>query len=134
MKPIQNHPLGELVLNKILGKPWEIITMDFIRLLPESRANNMILNVVDRHSKKLYSLPCHDTITVEGVARIFQKEIWLHKGLPRQVISDQGPQFVAIFTKELYKILWITGIPSTTYHPQTDGQTEKVNQELEVYL
>ena len=76
------------MLNEILGKPWGIITMDFIRPLLESRANNMILNMVDRHSKKLYSLSCRDTITAEGVARIFQKEIWPHEGLLRQVISD----------------------------------------------
>ena len=108
--------------------------MDFIGPLPESRGNNMILNVVDRHSKLLYSLPCHDNITAEGVAWIFQKEIWPHKGLPKQVITDQGPQFVAAFTKELYKLLRITGAPSTAYHPQTDGQMERVNQEIKVYL
>lgn len=134
VKPIQQHPLGELVPNEVPRKPWEIITMDFIGPLPESQANNMIFNMVDRHSKKLYSIPCCNTITMEGVARIFQKEIWPHEGLPKQVISNQGPQFMAAFTKELYKILRITGAPSTAYHPQTDGQMQRVNQELEIYL
>ena len=127
-------PMGELVLTQIPERPWKIITMDLIGLLPMSRGHNMILNVVDRHSKLLYSLPCHETITAEGVARIFQKEIWPHEGIPEQIITDRGPQFVAAFTKELYKLLKIVGTPSTTYHLQTDGQTEQVNQEVEVYL
>ena len=73
-------------------------------------------------------------ITTEGVAQLFQKEIWPHEGIPKQIITDQGPQFVAQFTKELYQLLKITGAPSTAYHPQSDGQTERVNQEVEVYL
>ena len=96
-------PIGELVLTQAPERPWKIITMDLIGPLPMSRGHNMILNVVDRHSKLLYSLPCHETITVEGVAQLFQKEIWPHEGIPKQIITDQGPQFVAAFTKELYQ-------------------------------
>ena len=73
-------------------------------------------------------------ITAEGVTRLFQKEIWPHEGIPEQIITDRGPQFVATFTKELYQLLKITGAPSTAYHPQMDRQTERVNQEVEVYL
>ena len=134
IKPNRRMPIGELVPTQIPERPWKIITMDLIGPLPMSRGHNMILNVVDRHSKLLYSLPCHETITVEGVARIFQKEIWPHEGIPEQIITDRGPQFVATFTKELYRLLKITGAPSTAYHPQTDGQTERVNQEVEIYL
>ena len=134
IKPSRQQPMGELQPTEIPEQPWKIITMDFIGPLPESRGNDMILNVVDRHSKLLYSLPCRSNITAEGVARLFQKEIWPHKGLPRQVITDRGPQFVAAFTRELYKLLRITRAPSTAYHPQTDGQTERVNQEIEIYL
>ena len=63
-----------------------------------------------------------------------QKEIWPHEGIPEQIITDWGPQFVAQFTKELYRLLKITRALSTAYHPQLDGQTEQVNQEVEVYL
>ena len=108
--------------------------MDLIGPLLMSRGHNMFLNVVDRHLKLLYSLPCHKTITAEGVARLFQKEIWPHEGIPEQIIADRGPQFVATFTKELYQLLKITGALSTAYHLQTDGQMERVNQEVEVYL
>ena len=117
-------PMGELVPTQIPERPWKIITMDLIGLLPMSQGHNMILNVVDQHSKLLYSLPCHETITAEGVTRLFQREVWPHEGIPEQIITDQGPQFVAAFMKELYQLLKITSTLSTVYHPQTDGQME----------
>jgi transposase InsO family protein len=76
----------------------------------------------------------HTTINVEGTALLFLKEIWKHHGTPLAVVSDRGPQFVAAFTHELYKLLGIKLAMLTAYHPQTDGQTEHVNQELEGYL
>jgi hypothetical protein len=60
--------------------------------------------------------------------------VWKHHGTPRVVVSDRGPQFVAAFTRELYKLLGIKLAMSTAYHPQTDGQMECVNQVLEGYL
>jgi len=57
-----------------------------------------------------------------------------HHGLPQRVVSDRGPQFVAEFTRELYRLLGIKLAATTAYHPQGDGQTEWVNQELEQYL
>ena len=88
IKLSQQMPMGELVPTQIPERPWKIITMDLIGPLPMSRGHNMILNVVDRHLKLLYSLPCHKTITMEGVVRLFQKEIWPHEGIPEQIIAD----------------------------------------------
>ena len=65
---------------------------------------------------------------------LYQNNVFKEHGLPKKVISDQGPQFVSSFMKELYKKLGIEPNPSTAYHPQTDRQTERVNQELEEYL
>jgi transposase InsO family protein len=79
-------------------------------------------------------IPTHTTINTEGTALLFLKEVWKHHGTPRAVVSDRGPQFVAAFTHELYTLLGIKLVMSTAYHPQTDGQTERVNQELEGYL
>jgi hypothetical protein len=62
------------------------------------------------------------------------KEVWKHHGTPLRVVSDRGPQFVAEFTRELYRLLGIKLATSTAYHPQTDGQTERVNQEMEQFL
>jgi transposase InsO family protein len=70
----------------------------------------------------------------EGTALLFLKEVWKHHGTPQVVVSDRGPQFVAGFMRELYKLLGIKLSMSTAYHPQTDGQTERVNQVLEGYL
>jgi transposase InsO family protein len=76
----------------------------------------------------------HTTINAEGTALLFIKEVWKHHGIPRVVVSDRRPQFIATFTRELYKLLRIKLAMSTAYHPQTDGQTEYVNQVLEGYL
>jgi hypothetical protein len=76
----------------------------------------------------------HTTINAEGTALLFFKEVWKHHGTPRVVISDRGPQFVAAFTQELYKRLGIKLALSMAYHPQTNGQTEHINQVIEGYL
>jgi len=71
---------------------------------------------------------------VEGLAKLFRDNMWKLHGLPESVISDRGPQFAAGMTKELNKMLGIETKLSTAYHPETDGQTERTNQELEQYL
>jgi hypothetical protein len=76
----------------------------------------------------------HTTITAEGTALLFLKEVWKYHGIPQVVASDRGPQFITRFTCELYKLLGIKLAMSTAYHPQTDGQTKHVNQVLEGYL
>jgi transposase-like protein len=76
----------------------------------------------------------HTTINAEGTALLFLKEVWKHHGTPRVVVSDRGPQFITIFMCELYKLLGIKLAISMAYHPQTDGQTKHINQELEGYL
>jgi transposase InsO family protein len=76
----------------------------------------------------------YTTINAEGTALVFLKEVWKHHGMPRVVVSDRGPQFVARFMQELYKLLGIKLAMSMAYHPQTYGQTEHINQVLEGYL
>jgi hypothetical protein len=82
----------------------------------------------------MHFIPTHTTINAEGTALLFLKEVWKHHGTPWVVVSDRGPQFAARFTCELYKLLGIKLALSTAYHPQTDGQTEHVNQVIEGYL
>jgi transposase InsO family protein len=79
-------------------------------------------------------IPMHTTINVEGTALLFLKEVWKHHRTPWVVVSDRGPQFVAGFMRELNKLLGIKLAMSTAYHPQTDSQTERINQVLEGYL
>jgi len=73
-------------------------------------------------------------VTAAGAANRYLRNIWKLHGLPWKVVSNCRPQFVAAFMKELYRLLGIEAATSTAYHPQTDGQTERVNQELEQYL
>ena len=74
------------------------------------------------------------TVTAEEAAQLFLHYVWKLYGLPKHVVSDRGPQFIALFTKELYKLLGIQISSSTAWHPQTDRQTEHVNQELDQFL
>jgi len=76
----------------------------------------------------------HTTVTAEGAARLFLHQVWKLHGLLKCVISDRRPQFIAHFTKELYRLLGIKLASSTAWHPQTDRQTEHVNQKLDQYL
>jgi transposase InsO family protein len=86
------------------------------------------MNVVDGVMKRAHFIATHTTITAVGAVRLFLREVWKHHGTPRVVISDRGPQFVADFTRKLYRLIGINLATSTAYHPQTDGQTERVNQ------
>jgi len=72
--------------------------------------------------------------SAEGLARLFRNNVWKIHGLPESIISDQGPQFAAGLMKELNEMLGIKTKLSTAFHSQTDGQTERINQELEQYL
>jgi len=74
------------------------------------------------------------TVTVEGAAQLFLHQVWKLHGLLKYVVSDRGPQFIARFTRELYRLLGIKLASSTVWHPQTNGQTERINQELDQYL
>ena len=108
--------------------------MDLITGLPESAGMDSILVVVDRFSKMVVLIPCNSTLDSLGTARLLHSHVWSIFGIPRIVISDRGPQFASNFTKELASILGIKLALSTAYHPQTDGQTERMNQEVEKYL
>ena len=92
------------------------------------------MNVVDSVSKMSHFIPTHTMITALRVAHLFLTHVWKLHGLPRQVVSDWGPQFIAEFPWELYWLLRVKLAATTAYHPQGDRQTEQVNQELEQYL
>ena len=79
-------------------------------------------------------IPCTKDITAEQTATLFLDNVWRRTGLPDYVISDRGPQFASQVMTETWKHLNVIPKLSTAYHPQTDGETERVNQELEQYL
>jgi len=110
------------------------MSVDFIVELPESGGYDAIMVVIDSVGKRAHFMETVTTVTAAGAANLYLRHVWKHHGLPRKVISDRGPQFVAAFMKELYRLLGIELASSTAYHPQTNGQTEWVNQELEQYI
>lgn len=133
-KTFPTLPTGKLLPNRIPDRRWQIVTVDMITELPESQGWDSIMVVVDRLSKRIHAIPTTSKVDSLGVARLFRDNVWRHHGLPEIVISDRGSTFLSGFTRELYKLLGIKMAPSTANHPQTDGQTERVNQEIEHYL
>ena len=90
--------------------------------------------VVDSVTKHAHFISTVTTISATRAAHLSLNHVWKHHGLRRKVVSDRGPQFIVEFTWELYRLLRIKLAATTTYHSQGDGQTERVNQELEQYL
>jgi len=120
--------------NSIPERPWTHILADFITKLPLAQGYDSILVVVDRLTKIVHFIPTTEKTSVEGLARLFRDNVWKLHGLPESIISDRGPQFAAGLMRELNEMLGIKSKLSTAFHPQTDGQTERVNQELKQYL
>jgi len=122
------------MLNSIPEKAWSHISADFITKLPLVQGYDSILVVVDRFTKMGYFIPTTEKTSAEGLAHLFRDNIWKLHGVPDSIISDRGPQFVAEIMKELNRMLEIETKLSTAFHLQIDGQTERMNQELEQYL
>jgi hypothetical protein len=114
---------------------WEDISMDFIIGLPNtSQRHDSIWVIVDRLTKTAHFLPVHTTYNAKKYAEIFLDQIVRLYGIPKMIISDRGAQFIARFWEQLQQTLGTKLIRSSAYHPQTDGQTERINQILEDML
>lgn len=134
MKHMYQLPFGELQLTETPQQPWECISVNFIVEPPDSHGYDTILMVVDSLTKHAHFMATHTTVGAEGLVNLYLQHVWKHHGLPDKVISDCGLQFISHFMKELSHLLGIHLAPSTTYHPQTDGQTECINTEVEQYI
>ena len=128
------QPAGKLMPNSIPEKPWTHISADFITKLPLAQGYDSILVVVDRLTKMVHFISTTEKTSAEGLARLFRDNVWKLHGLPKSIISDRGPQFAAGLIRKLNEKLGIKSKLSTAFYPQTDGQTERINQELEQYL
>jgi len=106
-KPWQHSPVGELQPLSVPDARWDILSVDFVVELLESSRHDAIMTVVDSVSKRVHFVPTHTTVTAEGAARLFLYHVWKLHGLLKCVVSNRGPQFVALFTKELYRLLGI---------------------------
>ena len=134
MKNRTEELVGKLKLSEVPQKTWSHLTVDFITKLPVVAGKDAILVVCDRLSKMMHFVATTEGTSAEGLARLFRDNVWKLHGLLESVVLDRGPQFVAELMKELNRMLGIKTKLSTAFHPQTDGQTERMNQELEQYL
>ena len=114
---------------------WSDISLDFITHLPRTRqGHSAILVVVDRLSKLVHFVPTRDTASSEEVARLFIDNIFVHHGMPARIVSDRDSRFTGSFWQNMCDIWQVQRQMSSAYHPQTDGQTERVNRTLEDML
>ena len=133
-KPSRLAKAGLLVPPQEAEGPWSSISVDFIVELPESQGYNAIMVVVDRFTKFSHFIPCDTHVTGPETVQLFIDNVFSLHGLPKEIISDRGPQFTSKFYDGLLRNLGIQPCRSTAYHPQSDGQTERTNQTLETYL
>ncbi|EEB89123.1 hypothetical protein MPER_12820 [Moniliophthora perniciosa FA553] len=115
--------------------PFQVCTMDLITDLPEVDGFDSIMVVVDHSSTKgVIFTPCTKTLNAEGAAKLLLDNLYRRFGLPDKLISDRDPRFAAEVFQEMGRLLGIKHSMTTAYHPQSDGETERVNQEIEVFL
>jgi transposase InsO family protein len=133
-KPARHAPYGELQISETPKKPWEWITMDFITKLPVSDGCDMIMVVVDRLTKYAYMLPTTETITAQEMATILLRHVVANHGMPSKITSDRDKLFTSKMWQSFADQMGIELRLSTAYHPQTNGQTERVNQTVKQYL
>jgi len=133
-KTFPSRPAGTLQPLPPPSEAWEEITADLIVELPLSNGFDTIFVVVDRFTKRAHFIPTFTSLSASGAAKLFRDHVWTQHGWPKKIVSDRGQQFAAKFTLELNRLLGVQTALSTAYHPQTDGQTERTNQELEQYL
>ena len=115
--------------------PFKQLSVDLVTDLPPSNGHDSLMVVVDHGLiKGVILIPCSKTIDTAGTAKLFLHHVFKCFSLHDLLISDRGPQFTSTFARELACLLQYDIKLSTTYHPQTDGQTEPTNQEIKTYL
>lgn len=113
---------------------WQTVSIDFIEGLPRSSGFDCILVVVDKFSRYAHFVPLAHPFSAAGVASAYMNNVYKLHGMPHSIVSDRDRIFTSTFWKELFRITDTQLSMSSAYHPQSDGQTEQVNQCLEAYL
>ncbi|MPV02339.1 transposase family protein, partial [Escherichia coli] len=112
----------------IPSRPWAEISVDFVTGLPTSNGNTAILTVVDRFSKMVHYIALPKLPSAKETAVVMMDSVFRIHGFPRDIVSDRGPQFVSRFWKEFCKLIGATASLTSRYHPEANGQTERLNQ------
>ena len=114
--------------------PWQEISIDIIGPLPKSNGIDTIVVIVDRFTKMIHLKATTTNVSSEGIAKIYRDNIWKLHGIPRKILSNRGLQFTSKFMEEFTRALGTKRQLSTAYHPQTDGQMERINQKIGTFL
>ncbi|KAI2646678.1 Transposon Tf2-8 polyprotein [Labeo rohita] len=125
---------GELQPLPIPKRPWSHISIDFVTGLPESLGKNTILTIVDRFSKAVHLVALTGLPSAKTTAELILEHVVRLHGFPKDIVSDRGPQFTAKFWQAFCRLIGTTSSLSSGFHPQTNGQTERANQQLERFL
>jgi len=134
-KAARHQPYGLSSPLELPYAPWQSIAMDFITELPLSEGCDQLWVVIDRFTKMAHFLPLKkEKKTAADLAVIFAREVWKHHGLPSDVVSDRHPRFTSETWQEFLRLSGICPRMSTAFHPQTDGQMERLNQTIKAYL
>ena len=134
-KPSHQAKIGLLQPLPIPDRPWQQVSMDLITQLPRSRqGNDAIVVFVDKLTKMVHYVATTTNVSAPQLSQLFLREVCRLHGVPESILSDRDPRFTAHFWRALWDQLGTKLTMSTAYHPQTDGQTERANQTLEVML
>lgn len=133
-KPDRSKYPGLLQPLPVPTQAWQVISLDFIEGLPQSAGYTVILVVVDRLTKFAHFVPMRHPFTALKVAQVFMQAVYRLHGMPESIVSDRDRVFTSTLWKELFRLSDTQLLMSSSYHPQTDGQTERVNQCLETFL
>ena len=134
-KASHHQPYGLSSLLELPYTPWQSVAMDFITELPISDGCDQLWIIIDRFTKMVHFLPLRkEGKMVADLAVIFAQEVWKYHGLPTDIVSDRDSRFTLETWKEFLRLSGIRPRMSTAFHPQTDGQMERLNQMIEAYL
>uniref|UniRef100_A0A8C1Q3Q5 Gypsy retrotransposon integrase-like protein 1 n=1 Tax=Cyprinus carpio TaxID=7962 RepID=A0A8C1Q3Q5_CYPCA len=127
-KPGNSPPAGLLRPLPIPSRPWSHIALDFITGLPPSAGKTVILTVIDRFSKAAHFIPLATLPSAKETAQIIIENVFRIHGLPSDIVSDRGPQFMSQFWKEFCRLIGASVSLSSGFPPQSNGQAERANQ------
>jgi len=134
-KAARHRPYGLSSPLELPYAPWRSIAMDFITELPLSEGCDQLWVVIDRFTKMAHFLPLKkERKTAADLAVTFAREVWKYHGLPKDIVSDRDSRFTSETWQEFLRLAGIRPRMSMAFHPQTDGQTERLNQTIEAYL
>lgn len=133
-KPDRARYPGLLQPFPVPDEAWQVISMDFVEGLPRSGRYNCILVVVDKFSRYAHFIPLAHPFSASDVAMAFMDNVFKLHSLPEKIVSDRDRVFNSLFWRQLFHLTGTSLNMSSSYHPETDGQSERVNQCLEGYL